>query len=132
MAPAIWLKPQARATPDGQRLMRLLNLQPEVQKRIWTLEAARVASGPDLETSENALRSALKLRMRSLYNVLNQYSYAVSFPLSDEVEGRATDLSSFRAAIESGAEEDYAKKAVIRHSQTRPQSTIQSVQYRGL
>ena len=132
MAPAVWLDPRARVTPEGQRLMELLNLNPDVQKQIWPLQAARVARGADLADHPDAPRGALKLRMRSLYNVLNFYSYGVQVPSEDEEDGRATDLTSFRAAVERGEIEDVSTLIAIRCSERPPESAFQSVNYRGL
>ena len=132
MAPALWLDPEARETPDGQRLMEILNVQPDVQKKIWTLEPARVAGGADLANRPDTPRTALKLRMRSLYNVLNLYAYCVQVPIADEQDGRATDLSSFRAAVERGGIDDFAQRFAIKSSRRAPDSASQKVRYRGL
>lgn len=131
MAPAIWLDPEARNTADGQRLMELLNVQSDVKKRAWMLESARVVSGSDFEGQSDDPRSALKLRMRSLYNVLNFYAYAVQVPREDEESGRAIDLRSYRAAVERGEVEDISEILAIRCSDTKPANAFQAVQYRG-
>ncbi len=132
MVPALWLDPEVRETQDGRRLIELLNLQPDVQKKIWTLEPARVAGGADLANRPDTPRPALKLRMRSLYNVLNLYSYCVQVPIGDERDGRATDLSSFRAAVERGGIDDFAQRFAIKSSRRAPDSASQKVRYRGL
>ncbi len=132
MAPAMWMDPETRQSSDGERLMELLNVQPDVQKRIWVLEPARVAEGADLTDRVDSPRPALKLRMRSLYNVLNLYSYGVQVPAEDEQEGRATDLSSFREAVQSGEFPDLTELLAIRCSEGVPKSAFQAVQYRGL
>ncbi len=132
MAPAIWLDPEVRESEDAQRLMELLNVQSDVQKRIWVLEPARVPDGADFEDRLDTPRPALKLRMRSLYNVLNFYSYGVHVPPADEQEGRATDLTSFRAAVERGEIEDVSELIPIRYSRKAPKSAFQAVRYRGL
>ena len=132
MAPAMWLDVAARQTPDGRRFIELLNLEPDVQKKIWPLEPARVASGSDLADRPDARRPALKLRMRSLYNVLNFYSYGVHVPAEDEAERRATDLTSFRAAVERGEIMDLSELSAIEYSTTAPESAFLSVRYRGL
>jgi len=114
--------------------MELLNVQPDVQKRIWPLEPARVPTGGDLEDLPDKPRTALKLRMRSLYNVLNFVSYAVQVPPEHEKEGRATDLSSFREALARHQLGDYSKllAMTIRYSRRVPESAFQAVRYRGL
>ncbi len=132
MAPAIWLSEAGRRSPEGRRLMEILNIQPDVQKRIWILEPARVASGSDLEGRADARRPTLKLRMRSLYNVLNFYSFLVHVPEEDELEGRATDLSSFREAVSRAEIEDFRQEAAIRFSRDQPENAFQSVEYRGM
>ena len=132
MAPAMWLDPEVRETPRGQRLMELLNVQSDVQNKIWILESARVASGADLADRPDGPRPTLKLRMRSLYNVLNFYSYAVHVPHEDEQAHRATNLSSFREAVEKKEIADFAKQLAIRYSTQAPESVFQAVQYRGL
>lgn len=132
MAPALWLDPEVRESEDAQRLMELLNVQSDVQKKIWVLEPARVPDGADFEDRLDTPRPALKLRMRSLYNVLNFYAYGVHVPPADEQEGRATDLTSFRAAVEKGEIEDVSKLIPIRYSTNAPESAFQAVRYRGL
>jgi hypothetical protein len=134
MVPAIWLDQDVRESPDGHRLMELLNVKPDVQKKIWILEPARVAAGADLEESPDTPRNTLKLRMRSLYNVLNFFSYTVQVPPKDEEEGRATDLSSFREAVAKGQIGDISQllTMTIHYSQRAPESAFQVVQYRGL
>jgi len=132
MSPAIWLDTEARQTPDGMRLIELLNVQPDVQKRIWVLESARVPDGPDLADKPDEPRPTLKLRMRSLYNVLNFYSYGVHVPAEDEQEGRATDLSSFREAVSKGEIDDYSERLAIRYGKEAPESAFLMVRYRGL
>jgi len=132
VAPAMWLYPEARTTPDGQRLMELLNVQPDVQKKAWLLETARVAQGADLEGRPDDRRSTIKLRMRSLYNVLNLYAYGVDVPIEDEQEGRATDLTSFREAVEQGEVRDLTKMTVIRYSKSAPESAFKRVRYRDM
>jgi hypothetical protein len=131
-AAALWLDPDVRDSPDGRRLVELLNVQPVVRKRIWPLETARVVRGPDLADRPDTPRSALKLRMRSLYNVINLYSYGVHVPDEDEQEGRATDLSSFRQAVAKGEAPDFSEVFAIRHSVRAPDSAYQAVRYRGL
>jgi hypothetical protein len=132
MAPAIWLDPDIRQSSDGQRLMKLLNVQPDVKKKIWILEPARVAAGADLTDRDDKPRSTLKLRMRSLYNVLNLYSYGVHVPPKDEQEKRATDLSSFREAVTRGEIDDISELLAIRYSESVPETAYQAVRYRGL
>lgn len=132
MVPAVWLNPEVRQSSDGKQLIELLNLQPDVQKKIWTLEPARVAGGSDLANQPDKPRPALKLRMRSLYNVLNFYSYGVNVPPEDEEKGRATDLSTFRDAVGKGQIEDYSKLLSIKYGESVPESAFQAVQYRGL
>ena len=129
---AFWLDPEARDSPDGRRLVELLNVQPVVKKRIWLLETARVVRGADFADRPDTPRSALKLRMRSLYNVINLYSYGVHVPFDDEQEGRATDLSSFRQAVASGEAPDLSEVFAIRYSARGPDSAYQAVRYRGL
>lgn len=132
MAPAVWLDPEVRESPEGVRLIELLNIQSDVQKRIWLMEPARVASGQDLEDRPDDPRPTLKVRMRSLYDVLNFYSYGVQVPAEDEAEGRATDLRSFREAVERGEVQDYSTNIAIRFSRTPPGSAFHQVRYRGL
>ncbi len=132
MAPAIWLDPSVHEAPEGQRLMELLNVQPDVQKKIWLLEPARVAKGPDLADRPVARRPTLKLRMRSLYSVLNLYSCAVRVPPSDEAEGRASDHSTFREATTQTEGKGFAMKLAIKSSERPPESAFLGVQYRGL
>jgi hypothetical protein len=132
MAPAMWLDPQARETEDGRRLMELLNIQPDVLKRIWVLESARVTNGADLASKPDTRRPTLKLRMRSLYNVLNLFAYGVQVPPDDELNGRATDLSSFREAVANGEAVDVSNVFRIRYSERPPESAFQAVRYRGL
>ena len=131
-AAAVWLDPEVRDSPDGRRLVELLNVQPVVKKKIWLLETARVVRGADFADRPDTPRSALKLRMRSLYNVINLYSYGVHVPLDDEQEGRATDLSSFRQAVARGEAPDLSEVFAIRHSTRAPDSAYQAVRYRGL
>ena len=128
----MWLDPEVRDSPDGRRLVELLNVQPVVKKKIWLLETARVVQGADIADRPDTPRSALKLRMRSLYNVINLYSYGVHVPFDDEQEGRATDLSSFRQAVASGEAPDFSEVFAIRHSTRVPDSAYQAVRYRGL
>jgi len=129
MAPAMWLDPKVRESPQGQRLMELLNVQPDVDKKLWLLEPARVAQGQDFVNRPVARRPTLKLRMRSLYNVLNLYSCAVQVPASDEAEGRATDHSSVREQVEGGK---FAINLAIQSSVRPPESASLRVQYRNL
>lgn len=132
MAPAMWLDPEARQSKEGQRLMQLLNLQADVRKKVWQMEPARVVVGADSEGQPDRPRPTLKLRMRSLYNVLNLYSYGVHVPLEHEQERRATDLTTFRQAVERGQIQDLAKLFAIRYSESAPESAFQVVRYRGL
>lgn len=133
MAPAAWLDERVRQTPEGQRLMNLLNIRPDVQKRIWLLEPARVVDGPDLTTAPAGPRPTLKLRMRSLYSVISLYSYLVQVPPGDEGEGGcATDLSTFEASVARGETNDFPKSLQIKWSSKRPASAFLAVAYRGL
>ena len=132
MAPAMWMDPEVRQSSDGERLTELLNVQPDVQKRIWVMEPARVAKGADLSDQADLRRPTLKLRMRSLYNVLNLYSYGVQVPVEDEQDGRATDLSPYREAVRRGKFPDLTKQLAIRYSESFPKSSFQAVRYRGL
>lgn len=132
MAPAIWLEPETRESSAGERLMELLNVQPDVRRRSWMLQSARVVNGPDLQGAEEAPRSGLKLRMRSLYNVLNLYSYGVHVPPGDEQEGRATDLTLFREAVERGEIEDLSELLAIKYSEEPPDDVFHAVRYRQL
>jgi hypothetical protein len=132
MAPAIWLDTDVRTSPNGQRLIELLNVQPDVKKKIWILESARVPDGADLADRPDTPRPTLKLRMRSLYNVLNFYSYGVHVPPEDERDGRATDLCSFREAVANGEIDDYSQRLAIRYSKEVPESVFLMVRYRGL
>lgn len=132
MAPAIWLDEEVRRSPDGQRLMALLNVQPEVREKAWLLEPARAVRGADVVGKPDLPRSALKLRMRSLYNVLNFYAYCVQVPPEDEREGRATNLDSFRKAVEAGAIRDFSELMTIKSSKNAPEEAHQAVKYRGL
>ncbi|MEE8107467.1 MAG: hypothetical protein V3T86_18180 [Planctomycetota bacterium] len=132
MTPAIWLEPSARQSADGQRLMKLLNVQPNVQKKIWIMEPARVVRGADLADQPNTPRPTVKLRMRSLYNVINLYAYGVDAPPEDELQGRTTDLSSFQDAVEKGEIEDLSKRFAIKYSDGPPESAFQVVRYRDL
>lgn len=130
MIPAMWLDLDDRAEPDGQRLMQLLNVQPDVQTKIWIFESARVASGPDLESQPEKRRPTLKLRMRSLYNVLNFFAYGVEVPVEDEQTGRATDLSTYREAVGRGLASDLGQLIRVRSSKERPADAYQAVFYR--
>lgn len=131
MAPAAWLDLDVRSSPDGERLMTLLNIQPDVQKKIWFLEPARVVEGPDLTTSPAGRRPTLKMRMRSLYNVITLYSYTVEVPPGDEAEGRATNLSAFRECVARGEVENFPETVQIKCSNSRPASAFLTVPYRG-
>ncbi|MEE8153945.1 MAG: hypothetical protein V3T53_03175 [Phycisphaerales bacterium] len=132
MAPAIWLDTDVRESPDGQRLLNLLNVQSDVQKKIWVMESARVVDGADLADRPDNPRPTLKFRMRSLYNVLNFYSYGVHVPPVDERDGRATDLSSFREAVASGEIDNYSQRLAIRYSRQAPESAFLVVRHRRL
>lgn len=70
--------------------------------------------------------------MRSLYNVLNLYSYGVQAPPEEEQEGRATQLSAFREAVERGEIDDISKLLAIRYSESVPESAFQMIRYRDL
>jgi len=131
MAPAVWLDESVRRTPEGARLMELLNIQPDVQKKIWLLEPARVVEGPDLAEAEQRRRPTLKLRMRSLYSVISLYSYTVEVPAGDEEAGRATDLTSFRECVARGEINDFTKSLQIKSSRKRPSDAYLAVRHRG-
>jgi hypothetical protein len=131
MAPAAWLDESVRQSPDGARFMQLLNVQPNVQKKIWYMEPARVVEGPDLADSPAAPRNTLKLRMRSLYNVISLYSYIVQVPPADEAQGRSTDMTSFRDSISRGEVDDFPQSTCIKWSDQRPDSESLAVRYRG-
>jgi hypothetical protein len=131
MAPAMWLDEDARQTADRMRLMELLNLRPDVQKKIWPLEPALVVDGPDLADAPIERRPALKLRMRSLYNTINLCAYLVDVPPEDEVEGRATDLSAYRQAGAQGELAKFTSIARIECADERPPSACLAVPYRG-
>ena len=132
MAPAVSMDPDARDSEDGQRLMELLNVRPDVQKKIWVMQSARVAYGADNEGDPDVRRGTLKVRMRSLYNVLNYFAYGVRVPAEDEAEGRATDLSTFRAAVAQGEVQDLSEQFVVRYSKKSPDDAYQAVRYRDL
>jgi hypothetical protein len=132
MAPAVWLDEDVRNSPEGTRLMELLNVQPDVQKKIWYMEPARVVEGPDLENAPVARRPTLKLRMRSLYNVISLYSYIVDVPPEDEAQGRATDLTTFRESAARGEVDNFPEKSRIRWSRKRPPSAFLAIHHRGL
>lgn len=99
MAPAIWMSPEARNSPEGELLIDRLNVQPDPLKQIWVLEPARVGGGPDIAGRPDDPRGTLKLRMRSLYNVLNFYAYGVHVPPQDEINGEATDLRDRKSVV---------------------------------
>ena len=132
MISALWMCPEARASADGKRLMELLNLQPDVKKKIWVLQSARVPLGADLEGKPDVPRPSLKLRMRSLYGVLNLYSHVVQVPPQHEEDGRARDLSSFRAAVERGEQSNFNNEVSIRYNEVEPENAFLKIQYRGL
>lgn len=132
MAPAAWLDESVRQTPEGQRLMELLNIKADVQKKIWLLEPARVVEGPDLIDTPQGRRATLKLRMRSLYSVISLYSYTVEVPPEDEAAGRATDLTSFRESAARGEVNDFTRSLRIRSSRKRPADAYLAVKHRGL
>jgi hypothetical protein len=96
------------------------------------LQSARVVEGADRANQPDTRRPALKLRMRSLYNVLNFYSYAVEVPPEDEQEGRATDLRPFRQAVARGEIADLSRVFAIKYSEEAPASAFLAVQYRGI
>ncbi len=131
MAPAAWLDEEVRRSADGMRLLELLNIQPDVQKRLWLLEPARVVEGPDLEDAPETRRPTLKLRMRSLYNVISLYSYVVEAPPADEAEGRATDLTAFRECVARGEIHDFPETTRIQCADRRPASAFLAVPYRA-
>lgn len=132
MAAAAWLDENVRKSPEGVRFMELLNVQPEVQKRVWLLEPARVVDGPDLEgASPDQRRPTLKLRMRSLYNVISFYSYIVQVPPEDEAEGSATDLTEFRESAARGEADNFPETTCIKWSKKKPASAFLAVQHRG-
>lgn len=130
MAPAAWLDENARNSRAGARLIELLNVQPNVQKKLWLLEPAHVVEGPDLADSPEAPRPTLKLRMRSLYNVLSLYSYIVDVPPEDESSGCATDLSTFRESASRGEVNNFPE-TITKWSEKRPSIAFLSVRYRG-
>lgn len=133
MAPAAWLDENARKSPEGVRFMELLNVQPDVQKRVWLLEPARVVEGPDLEGGPpDQKRPTLKFRMRSLYNVISLYSYIVQVPPEDEASGRATDLATFRESAARGEVDNFPETTCIQWSKKRPASAFLAVHHRGL
>lgn len=131
MAPAVWLDEGVRNSPEGARFMELLNIQPDVQKKIWLLESARVVDGPDLADAPAVRRPTLKMRMRSLYNVITLYSYIVDVPPSDEAHGYATDLTTFREAVGRGEVDNFPETTCIRWSDKRPSSAFLAVHHRG-
>lgn len=132
MAPAISLDDAARQSPDGQRLMALLNVQPESRRKIWPMWPARVVGGAERADQPDTPRSSLKLRMRSLYNILNMFSYGVRVPPEHELNGRATNLSVFRDAVARGQIDDYSNLLSIQYSEDVPETPFLAVQYRGL
>lgn len=132
MAAAAWLDESVRKSPDGERFMKLLNVQPDVQKRVWLLEPARVVEGPDLEGAPpDQKRPTLKFRMRSLYNVISLYSYIVQVPSEDEAEGRATDLTTFRESAARGEIDNFPETTSIKWSKKKPASAFLAVRHRG-
>lgn len=131
MAPAAWLDESVRQSPEGQRLMTLLNIRPDVQKKIWLLEPARVVEGPDLADAQPGRRPTLKLRMRSLYSVISLYSYTVEVPAEHEAAGRATDLTSFRESTARGEVNDFTQSLRIKSSRKRPADAYLAVRHRG-
>lgn len=66
--------------------------------------------------------SGIKLRMRSLYNLLNLYSHGVQVPPADECKGRATEIRSYRRAVARGQTRDIAKDFKIRWCSHRPRT----------
>lgn len=132
MAPAAWLDDELRASADGARLMELLNVQPDVQKKAWLLEPARVVAGADLADLPARRRPTLKLRMRSLYNVISLYAYMVDVPAADEAAGRATDLTMFRECVARGEIDDFTRLTQIKWSARRPETAFIAVRHRNL
>jgi hypothetical protein len=121
-----------RNSADGERLLDLLNIQPDVQKKIWLLEPARVVDGPDLAGSPESRRPTLKLRMRSLQSVISLYSYTVNVPEEDETSGKALNLSTFRECVSRGEVNDFTKLVSVKWSRSRPKRPFIAVQHRGL
>jgi len=132
MLPAAWLDDNVRHSPEGARLLELLNVDPDVLKREWLLQDARTVAGPDFANLPNAPRQNLKLRMRSLHAVITLYSYIVDVPPGDEANGCATDLTPFREAVARGEVHDFPKSVQIKWCDHRPASAFLAVKYRGL
>lgn len=131
MYPALWLSDSAKQSPDGQRLMELLNLDADVQKVIWVMEPARVPEGPDLATNPEVPRPVLKLRMRSMYNVLNMMALGVDVPAADVADGSATALTPYFEAVAAGKMFDIRKSFEVRWSEAAPEGAFLAVPYRG-
>lgn len=130
--PTMWLSDEGKTTAEGKRLMELLNLQEDVQKRVWVMEPARVPEGPDLATSDPGRRATLKLQMRSLYNVINLLSYGVEVPEDDIEDGRAISIEDYHQAVSGGEFFDVTAAFKVHWSLFRPPfGAFISVPYRG-
>ncbi len=75
---AMYIPEEARKSGDGQRVIELLNLQPEPLKKIWYFQPAKVLMGPDMTSQADKPRMDVKMLVRSFYSVMTLLSYGVA------------------------------------------------------
>jgi hypothetical protein len=132
MAAAMWIDQGARGTDDGQRVIELLNLQPDPLRRSWKLSPSRVFEGPDLKWESGGPRTEVKLLMRSFYGVLDFLSYAVEVPPEDEQAGRVYSKQAYHDAVREARAVDVEQHFKVRWSKVRPKNAYVAVEHRGV
>jgi hypothetical protein len=128
---AMYIPEEDRTSGDGQRVIELLNLQPEPLKKIWYFQPMKVLRGPDLTIQEDQPRSDVKMLVRSFYSVMTLLSYGVQVPPEDEAEGRAIPAGPYHEAVQQGLAYDLSSRFVVHWSKKRPDNAFVSVKYNG-
>ncbi|MCL5779252.1 hypothetical protein M1105_20025 [Limibaculum sp. FT325] len=128
----LWIDEDARDTPEGRRLLQLLNLTRSPLYRFWKVENKKVPTGADFSSlqSTDPQREYLSLLPHSFYSVLNFLAFFVEVPEEHEREGRAFSTDPYDQAIRQGTAVDLYPFLTIRSSRERPADAYVAIRHR--
>jgi hypothetical protein len=132
MYPAMWMEASARESEEGKRVMELLNLDPDPQKKIWVIRDSKVIYGPNLNTDKDTPRDSIRIQMRSFYAMMNFLSYGVRVPPDDEQKGRVFSKDHYDRAVAEGRAIDLRHMFIVYWSKKKPKDAYIAVFHRGV
>jgi hypothetical protein len=132
MYPAMWMEESARESEEGKRVMELLNLNQNPQRKIWVIRDSKVIYGPNLSTEKDQPRDSIRLQMRSFYSMMNFLSYGVEVPPEDEQKSRVFSKEHYDRAVEEGRAIDLRHVFVVYWSKKKPKNAFIAVFHRGV